>query len=601
MKRTSLHKHIYRTRCNTWSIDKFLDGRNVHFKTCKTLDEAIRYRDRLVANGWKALPPEPEEVEEKATKEYYKYIEAGNNRYYRVRNKAGQYLGMTKSIEEALWFRDKYGLKAKDEVPHMKAVDLTTDNPYLKDGLKYPLPERLILPERNTKYGTGTIVRKGPTSFHIHHGKKGKGVNSYVCACPTYEMAWYVKREMSKVDWDKEKLQAIIDDYPKFYTKLLFLYQYIHDKEDRWAVVPPLKFNDGKLEHILYHNIEDALYERDFLKEHGWDYDLLAEIIDDSKNPYYDMELPPYPSRKIRNISERDYHEKELGLAYEWILEDNGVAMEEIAERLEVSPVTMRNWLKKFWGTDWPEFKRIALAGDNPLEILEKVEQIIQPDLSRKLPSNWNNWVSHLQRTDTYQVRKADVIYGTYKSEELAHKISNELQKVNWDKSKLKQIQAKFGYTSPMMSKRWVYAHGNNWAVRRKGSNKKMVTYGVWRDKRIAEIARDMYIQYGFDLKNSEWINETAEWIVQMNDLLPDTMFGRCTVEDIAYFEEECRIPYTVSKGNSGKVRVLKTINGKYEYFGTYSEDKAREVVEFLMDNNWDRELLEAMQEMGEI
>ena len=59
-------------------------------------------------------------------------------------------------------------------------------------------------------------------------------------------------------------------------------------------------------------------------------------------------------------------------------------------------------------------------------------------------------------------------------TEEMAHKISKELQKCNWDKSKLKDIQAKYGYVSPFMSKRWVYKQGNKWAVRRKNKARKI-------------------------------------------------------------------------------------------------------------------------------
>jgi len=174
------------------------------------------------------------------------------------------------------------------------------------------------------------------------------------------------------------------------------------------------------------------------------------------------------------------------------------------------------------------------------------------------------------------------------------------LQKVGWDKSKLKDIQAKFGYVSPIGSKRWVYKQGRKWAVRRKDKDKVMITYGVWRDRRIAVIARDMYIEYGFNLDNQEWVNMVAEWIVEMQDLLPSTMFGKATVDDIIYLESECEIPHC-RQTDSGKYTVQKCIGGSTVYYGTYSEEKAAEVVEFLEDNNWDKNLLQMMKEMGEI
>jgi len=51
-----------------------------------------------------------------------------------------------------------------------------------------------------------------------------------------------------------------------------------------------------------------------------------------------------------------------------------------------------------------------------------------------------------------------------------------------------------------------------------------------------------------------------------------------------------------------GKWNVRKSIKNKVHYFGTYDTlDEAIRVAEFLQDNNWDRELLEVMVEMGEI
>lgn len=599
-RKNSLFKNIYPTRFNTYSIDKTINNQRIHFKTCKTLDEAIKYRDRLKKNNWETVPDNEEEAHEKKVMEYYHHIRIHTRRYYGIDNRKNEYIGIVKTIEEALWFRDQYLDYDKEDVPKPRTLDLKTNNPYILNGLEYPLPERLTLPERNSTYGTGTIVQKGPTSFHVHHGKKGDGLNSYVCACPTIEMAEYVRAEMNNVDWDESKLEAIFDEYPRYYTRLIYFYQYIHKqinhKTKKWTgkyeLVPPLEHNDGKLEKITYNNIEDALYERDFLKEHNWDYNLLVEVIDDNLNPYYDMDLPTFPTRRIRNVSDRDYHEKELSEVIELIQLDFSQA--EICERLDITTVTLRNWLRKFWNSNFTEFKKLVEAGENPLDVLEKQELIIQPDLSRALPCNWNNWVSHLKRSDRYQVRKGDVTYGVYPTEELAHKISRELQKCNWDKSKLKSIQVKYGHVSLPYSKRWVYRQGKKWAVRRNNENHKMITYGAWYDKRIAVIARDMYVEHGFNVGDSVWINEMAEWMVEMIDYYPNTMFGRVTIEDITYVEskETCIYP------NNTQWRIIHNNT----YYGTYpTKEKAVKAKEFLIDNNWDKELLDIMMEMGEI
>lgn len=361
MKRTSIHKHIYKVG-NKYSITKSINGVNTYFKTCDTLHEAIQYRDKLKANNWQPLPEDKAEKLKKDIKLYFLRITLNSKRTgYTVRNNNDEYLGGVKTIEEALYLRDLYCTLPKNKVPKINTIDLITDNYYYEYGLDYPLSERLILPERNSTYGKGTIVKKGETSFHIRHGKKGNGYKDYVCACPTIEMALYVKEEMNKVNWDRSELQRILDDYPKYYTKLLFFYQYINKHRvwnqqtknkkvyDGWEITIPKEYleKEKSLEKIgVYKNIEDALFERDFLVEHDWDYNLLVETINDQENPYYDMTLPPYPTRKIRNISKRNYREKELTEIMKLIQEDPSLSQREIADKLDIADVTIRNWLK---------------------------------------------------------------------------------------------------------------------------------------------------------------------------------------------------------------------------------------------------------------
>ena len=606
MKRQPIHKHIYKT-ASGYSITKSINGKPTYFKSLKTLNEAIEYRDRLIANNWEPLPETPEEKNRKQEKEYYKYIQMGSKGYtYSVIVSQDRYLGACPTIEEALYYRDLYHDKTYDEIPRPKDIDLITDNPYIKDGLKYPLPKRLQLKQRNPRYGKGSIVKKGRTSFHIYHGKKGKGHSYYVCACPTYEMTWYVREEMNKNGWDRSRLQEIIDNYPKYYTKLLFFYQYIHkESSGKWVISIPREFlPDGiNLEHIRgYVHIEDALYERDFLVEHDWNYDLLVEMINDEDNPYYSMDLPPYPTRKIRNISKRNYKEKELQDVID-LYRQGYTNQAEICRLLDINEVSLRNWLKKFWNTNWNEFTTIIDNGDNPLELLEKVEHIIQPDLSRALPNNYSGYVHHM-KNGKFNIARKGVFYGTYNDEKLAHRIVKDLRKCNWDKSKLKSIQAKHGWTSPVGSKRWVYGYGNKFAVRRKDKNRKMITYGSWHDKRIAVLVRDMLLMHGFCLDNMVWIKPLAEMTIEIMDKYKDSMFGRSTVEDMVYLETSELSDYDryIKPAKSkNKYLIRNTVNGKNTYFGTYTREKAEEVVDFLNDNGWDKELLTVMKELGEI
>ena len=601
MKRTSLTKYIYKKR-DGYVITKSIKGKNTYFKLCKTLDEAIKYRDQLIKNNWKPLPETPEEKYQREQEYYYRNVTVDKNKTYRIGNNK-KYYGCTRTLEEALYYRDlviRQGIRKE-----VKELDLKTNNPYLKEGLKYNIPERLQPVFEEKRYGKGSIIRKGPASFHVHHGKKP----SHICSCKTIEMAEYVQKKMIECNWDKKQLPRILDEYPKYYTELLYFYQYILKQTDKegnhtgkWLVSIPKEYSDGKLERIIYSNLEDALYERDFLKEHNWDYNLLVETINDKENPYYNMDLPTYPTRKIRNIRDRDYHEKELTRIIELLRE--GYNQTSICEMLDINHGNIRNWLKKYYNSNWTDFVDLVDDGENPLEVLEKVEVVYQPDLSKPLPPNFNNYVSRLNTPYgvRYVVQRKGVHYGRYTSEELAHKISRDLRKVNWDKSKLKQIQAKYGWQSLMNSKRWVYPNkSNSWSVRHKDKDRCMINYGTYRDKRVANIVRDMLLLVDWDKDKLESIKEVAYWIIYCSDLCQCSMFGMSSIEDIEYIEEECRIPHTSLTKYPDKLVVTKSINGKIVYFGTYSENKAREVVEFLEDNNWDKDLLKTMQEMGEI
>ena len=162
----------------------------------------------------------------KEQQEYYKYIQrAPKGRRYKIVNNKDGYLGAIGTIEEALYFRDLYSHLDKKDCPKPKDIDLKTDNPYIQDGLKYPIPERLILKEKTSNYGNGTIVKKGKTSYHIYRGGKGNGRHGYICACATYEEAYYIREELQKNNWNLSKLEEIRANYPKYYTKLLYFYQ----------------------------------------------------------------------------------------------------------------------------------------------------------------------------------------------------------------------------------------------------------------------------------------------------------------------------------------------------------------------------------------
>ena len=149
-----LPKHIYLVN-NRYTITKWIDGKHTYFKSFGTLTAAVEYRDRLIANDWKPLDLTEEEIIQESIQKYYQgiYLSA-NHRQYIVNNKKSDYLGLCNSIEEALQLRDLYYDKDISEAIRPAVLDLKQDNPHLKEGLKYPLPERLT-PTKKSDYGKG--------------------------------------------------------------------------------------------------------------------------------------------------------------------------------------------------------------------------------------------------------------------------------------------------------------------------------------------------------------------------------------------------------------------------------------------------------------
>lgn len=604
----NLPKYIY-FKDNRYVVSKVINGKNTFFKSFKKLYEAKDYRDKLIANNWEPLPLSEEEILDEKIKNYYKCIVLSqNHRQYIVKNQYGDYLGACSTIEEALYFRDTYYKSNFKETPRPSRTDLKTNNPYM-EGLKYPLPGRLTPTKPKSHYGTGRIKQKGKNSFHVHYGANDKNHKSYYCACRTYEQAWYVRRELQKCNWDRNKLQEILDNYPRFYTKLLNFYKYIHTSHSIKGVYDinfPREFLEpGQNLEIIpnYQHLEDALYERDFLMANGWDYDLLVESIDDTKNPYYDMELPPYPQRKVRNIQERNYHEKELTEVFNLIYDEGIIDKKEICERVGIgSPVSLGNWLRLFWGSSWKEFKRISLTGENPINVLTKKEKLYTPDLSKPMPSNFNGWVQKSRsKKNPFLVRKGTVEYGHYPTEKMARQVVKKLVACNWDKNKLPSIQKSVGY-QPVINRGNVYpVKTGGWSIRKKDKNRKTIYYGFYKDKRIAELTRDFLKENNWNKEDCPEFRKEAEYIISLVDLIPYTMFYGCnnTLHEynIEMFESESTKKYYYC--NHGKYYVSKYLNGTIESFGYYdTEDEAKDVVELLKLNNWDRTVLKIVDEM---
>lgn len=502
-------KYIHKAN-NRWVVQKTINGKLKAYKSFTKLNDAIQYRDQLIQNNWEEPP---EETENRKKKEYYKHIHTNQRkRKYVILNNKSKYLGTVNTIEEALYYRDLYS-DCPTKVPRPSEVDLKTDNPYLIGGLRYPLPERLQKQDNYTDYGKGHITQRSVSSYRVSHN------STNYCTCRTYEQADYVRKELNKCDWDKNQIPRILADYPRYYTWLLLFYQYISkikvdgEWNGKWKLVIPRDYTEeGKLEYLTYSNIEDALYERDILKENGWDYETLVYTIDDTKNPYYEMELPPYPQRKIRNIQERKTFQKELEQMRDLILD--GVQFQsEAAEIMGVTTMSLRNWLNNY-NIKWNDFKAIVESGEDIWNVLELKERYFTPDLSPSKPSNYTGYVHKTQsKRSPYCVARKGEYYGSYSDKKTAKKVVKELEKVNWDKKQLRKIQDKLGHKQFLNSKRWVYEvnNGKSWMIRKKNKDRKMINYGHYKDKKIAEKVRDLLVENNWDKTRLDEFRRIAE------------------------------------------------------------------------------------------
>lgn len=486
----------------------------------------MKVRDELIRNNWIVNKTSEEEYFEAQKKYYTRIYLSRNKRRYVIINKVKNYIGRVDTIEEALYLRDLYYTTEKTEnIPDIESLDLTLNNPYLQDGLKYPLPERLKLqPPKDKGYGFGGIRKR---SNHYRVERNGK----YFTTCVTYEQAYFYQQELNRRGWDKKNLKSIADDYPEWYTWLNRFYIYVTpettDNRYNWQVSLTPANNNGKLETIGYVNLEDALYERDFLMQHNWDYELLVEAIDDNENPYYSMDLPPYPERKIRNLFLDNNHDKELGIMRDYIYEHGNVAREEMANYMNITSVTLTNWLKKY-DADYRYFKKLCLEGEDPLNHISMPEHIYTPDLSPCKPKHFRNYVTYnrISKTSPYKIVKDYVTYGVYPTWEIANKVSDELQRLGWSQENRIKLQKKYGILPKPRNKRNIYKTKYGRYSVRKRFKRNSTSYGAYDTWLEAMLVRELLACNGWDKKDLPWIQTEAKKYYMMILAYQNNMFG---------------------------------------------------------------------------
>jgi len=510
-------RNIYKNNNGKYFIEKRKNNVRTHYGTYDTFQEAVEARDELIRNGW--VKDENLILEEK-TKRYY--VNVHNDKTHYNIAKGNKFYGCTSTLEEALWYRDicREHNWQYDKKPF--EMDLKTNNPYIENGLDYPVPKRLIMLPKAPKL-KGCIHIPSPQSNQVKLGKEHYG--SY----PTFEMAYYVKQELNKCGWDKGQLDRIVDDYPVWYTWLMNFWKFIISDGDAWLVsLTPRNTGYDTLERIRFRKVEDALWERDLLVKYGFDEELVCECADDEKNPYYDMTIPPYPQRKVRRIKDREPRTELFNTLFTLIQEEPNLSQEEYCEMAGITSANLRIIFKNEYDTDWAEFKTICESGEDPNEVLEQKPLIYKPDLTIHYENT--NYVSYHKREKSpyliyhrNKVTQQSEYFGAYPTRELADKISNDLQKCNWDKSKLKSIQAKHGWKSVVNSKRWVYPHyytskktGEKYVSHYMVRKKNIGYFGTYQDKRVADIVRDCMVMNDWDRSKFEAAKSFAYNVIDL-------------------------------------------------------------------------------------
>lgn len=470
--------------------------------------------------------------ENEAVRQYYQRVYLNAPKQYRIKHKRGSYLGTCATLPEALYYRDKYSESTQENIPRPQELDLKTQNPYLRKGLKYPVPDRLNPLKEHKPQPKGHIHHRSKSSYALYYSKK------YLCSCRTYEQAYYVLQELKKYNFDKKHIPEILDSYPEWYSWLVQFYRYItldikykeRTNKNRYFISIPRRYlkTNQNIELIRgYTRLEDALFERDFLEEHNWDYNLLVEAINDNENPYYNMEIPPYPERRIRNVGKRKTHAKELKQIQELILTEPDISQRSVSKKLGFNDMSIRNWLHNY-DTNWLDFKKIVLNGEDPLEKLTLKPLIYTPDLSPSTPGNFKNYIhkNHSSKKYPYNIEYKHRGYGVYPTRELALKVVKDLIACNWDYNQLKNIQQKHGYIATQGKRNLIYKVGNTYQVRKTLPGGKLGYFGCYPCKRIAEIVRGLLKEADWNKEELPQIKESANNIYRLERQYQYNMFS---------------------------------------------------------------------------
>jgi len=485
-------KNIDKTSTGKFKVRKVINGKQYYFGTYDSFDEAVAVRDKLIESDWdKNIIL----TDEDKINQYYKYIKCNGDYYYEVNrpknNKKGlpRYMGTCKSIEEALYYRDI--ARSNDYIiGKASEYDLITDNPYIKNGLKYPIPEKLK-PRKNRQqstYGKGYVTEKGPNSYQVWYNKKYYG--SYT----TQEFAEYIRLKLYENNWDKTKLPKIKKEYPEYYINTLHFWRHIYyDKETNKWICRKFLSKDNEI-YFSFKNPEDTLHERDLYEKYDWDINKVVELAEPCENPYKNMELPAYPTRRVKinhDLNEEHYTNFIEDIAF-FIREFNINSIPAMAETLDTTKYLINDALDKF-NITWNDFIELAYSGEEISTVLT-YDNIVTPDL--KPVKSKSNYVYYAKsrKYSKWIIVKDKVFYGSYSTKKIALKVANHLKKVDWDKKQLDNIRESIGYkscktrgdTSKLIYEDKRTPNKTRYYIKKQVGGKS-VWYGSYKNKKTAE------------------------------------------------------------------------------------------------------------------
>ena len=218
---------------------------------------------------------------------------------------------------------------------------------------------------------------------------------------------------------------------------------------------------------------------------------------------------------------------------------------------------------------------------------------------------------SSRDKRSPYKVVKDGIRYGSYYTEKQAKQAVKKLKQCNWDKSKVSEIQKSVGWKPlPKRGNIYPYNKGKGWCIRHKNKDRKMINYGSYKDHDLAVIVRDMLILNDWNKEEYPMIRELAETVLFIQRLIYGNMFGGdynyTYLEGLCLFDRSFSVlsdadsKYVYYNKAAGRYSVQKYIDGSVINFGYYdSKEEALHVRELLIDNNWDKDVLDLVKEVG--